>query len=203
MARALHYELFITTRGQGFGMNNRIITRITIMSLVVGLAMLYPIGVISAEVSTENFTPSLKATSHQEDDMRLNRRLKSAKKDLEVLPGFVEYFSDTGDTKALEQLQESLDIFLQKHVDNHLALCTEDSGIETIILSAEIMYLKARLFLILNREGDAKATVAEMKKRFASHQNVTVTIAGTATMLNEMILDLDEDLINNSSVWKK
>jgi hypothetical protein len=157
----------------------------------------------AADEPPENFTPSLKFTSHQEDDVRLSRRLKSAKKDLEVLPGFVEYFSDTGDTKALEQLQESLDIFLQKHVDIHLALCTEDSAIDTIMLSAEIMYLKARLFLILNREGDAKATVAEMKKRFASHQNITVTIAGKTTMLNEMILDLDEDLINNSSAWKK
>lgn len=184
-------------------MCKRIFSRVNILALAVGFAMLFSAGGGFADESTENFTPSLKSTVHPDDDARINRRLKSAKKDLEALPDFVEYFSDTGDTKALEQLRQSLDTFLQKHVDVHLALCTEDSAVETIMLSAEIMLLKARLFLLLNMEGDTKTIVAEMKKRFASHQNITVSVAGKTAMINEMIHDLDEDLINNSTARKK
>jgi hypothetical protein len=120
-----------------------------------------------------------------------------------VLPNFADYFSDTGDTKALQQLQEPFDLFLKKHVDKLLAQCTEDSSIDTIVLAAEVMYLKTRLFIVLGREADAKTSASEIKSRFGSHQNLAVTVSGTTTTLNEMVLELEEELENSASTWKK
>lgn len=188
---------------RGLAMNTRLLSVVKIAILVVGLSVFYPGGVAYAARSNDDSSASAKSPSQQTDDSRLNKRLLATKKDLEVLPSFAEYFNDTGDSKSLQQLQEPFDLFLSKHVDKLVAQCTEDSSIDTIMLTAEVMYLKTRLFLVLGRESDAKASVTEMKSRFASHQNLTVTVSGTTTTLNEMILELDEELENAAPARKK
>jgi hypothetical protein len=183
-------------------MSTRLLSLVKIAILVVGLSMFLSAGTTHAARQGED-SPSAKPASQQTDDSRLNKRLLAAKKDLEVLPSFAEYFNDTGDSKALLQLQEPFELFLKKHVDKLVAQCTEDSSIDTIMLTAEVMYLKTRLFMTLGRDADARTSVAEMKSRFGSQQNLTVTVSGTTTTLNEMILELDEELENNAPTRKK
>jgi hypothetical protein len=183
-------------------MNTRFFSFVKIAILVVGLSALYPGGVTYAARQGDD-SASAKTPTQQTDESRLNKRLLATKKDLEVLPNFAEYFSDTGDTNALQQLQEPFDFFLKKHVDKLLAQCTEDSSIDTIILAAEVMYLKTRLFIVLGREADAKTSAAEIKSRFGTHQNLAVTVSGTTTTLSEMVSELEEELENSAISRKK
>ncbi len=191
-------------------MGKRFVSLLKSTVLIAVLAALHPVGITYAEspntaTAGTNTTsaPVVEAPPRQEDDSRLNIRLQAAKKDLGVLPEFAEYFRNSGNTKALGQLQGSLDVLLKKHVDNLLALCTEDSNHDTIVLSAEVMYLKVRLFMILNQNREAAATVAEMKKRFASHSSLIVDVSGIITTIPEMIQQLDKELSKTAAVDKK
>lgn len=169
---------------------------------MAGLVTLIPLGGALAEDQGESFTPSLLSPPGQEDVSTLNLRLQAAKKDLDVFQTFAEHFTNTGETKTAAQLQTPLDDYLKKHVDNLLTQSMDSQAIETIRLAAEVMFVKTRLFMILNREENAKTTIANMKTRFAPYQKITVQIPGKTTTLDEVIRQLDEQLTKTTFTKK-
>lgn len=171
--------------------------------LIIALATLFPLSGACADGPNENFTPSLASPAAQEDASILNRRLLAAKKDLEQYLVFAGYFAVNGDTRTVEQLHGPLDDFLKRHVDHLLAMGTEQVNLETTRLSAEVMFLKARLFASLNQDEEARATVADMKRRFGPYQKNTVHIPGKSTTLSEAIRQLDEELAQTASTKKR
>lgn len=184
-------------------MNERIgyTARVLVVVVIVGQALLFSFGLACAENTGEKFVPSLLPA--QEDQLLLNRRLQIAKRDIESFQIFAENFRNNGETKTLVQLQNPVDDFLKKHVDNLLAQSTENSPLETTKLSAEIMFVKARLFMSLNRADTARNTIAEMKKRFSSCQKISVELPGKTTTLDEGIRLLDEELAKTATTEKK
>lgn len=155
-----------------------------------------------AEGTGESFTPSLLSQSGQEDQSVLSRRLQVAKKDLEVFRTFAEHFAKSGEMKTVGQFQGPSDDYLKRHVDTLLTQARENSTLDVTRLSAEIMYTKTRLFLALNRTPDARATLADMKKRFAPYQKITVQIAGKTTTLDEVMHQLDDDITKSITAKK-
>ena len=141
----------------------------------------------------ESLTPSLVAPSAQVDQTALNRRLRTARKDLDAFRDFAASFRSNGDTVTLTQLQAPVDVYLVKHVDNLLTQVDEYSTLETTRLAAEAMFNKARLLICLNREEAARNVVAEIKKRFSSYPKITVDLAGKTTTLDEGLRILDEE----------
>lgn len=171
--------------------------------MLMGPILFFSLGSrVCAESAGESFTPSLLSSSGQEDQSVLNRRLQATKKDLEVFRTFVEHFSNSGEMKTVGQFQGPIDDYLKRHVDKLLVQANENSTLEVTRLSAEIMFSKTRLYLSLNRAGDARATLAEMKKRFAPYQKITVQFAGKTTMLGEVSRQLDEELTKTTTVKK-
>jgi type II secretory pathway component PulF len=65
------------------------------------------------------------------------------------------------------------------------------------------MFLKTRIFANLNQGEAARATIAEMKRRFGPHQKNMVHISGTSTTLSEAIRQLDEELAQTASTKKR
>jgi len=186
-------------------MNERFYCRFWLRGAVLLMVpiLLFSLGSeVCAEGAGESFTPSLLSASGQEDQSVLNRRLQAAKRDLEVFLTFVEHFSNNGEMKTLGQFQSPIDDFLKKHVDNLLVQARENSTIEVTRLSAEIMFTKTRLYLCMNRTGDARTTFAEMKKRFAPYQKITVQIAGKTTTLDQLIRQLDQEFAKSTIVKK-
>ncbi|NVN90320.1 MAG: hypothetical protein HXX11_06910 [Desulfuromonadales bacterium] len=183
-------------------MKTRISSRFKSAVLLAGVIALFPFADAHADNQGDSFTPSLMSPSGQEDVSTLNLRLQTAKKDLEVFRTFAEHFSNGGETKTVAQLQGPLDDYLKKHVDNLLAQAMESSSLDTIRLAAEIMCVKTRLDMILNRAESAKATVADMKKRFAPYQKITVQTPGKTTTLDEVIRQLEEELTKTTFTKK-
>jgi hypothetical protein len=175
---------------EGLGMNKLITSPVKIAVLVAGLAALFP---LSGECA-DSFTPSLASPSVQEDTSVLNRRLLAAKKDLEQFLVFAEHFNSNGDTKTAEQLQTPVDDFLKRHVNRLLVQGVGQGNLDTTRLTAEIMFIKARLYFTINQVEAAKTTVAEMKKNFGPIQKNMIDISGKPTMLSEAIRQLDEEL---------
>jgi hypothetical protein len=155
-----------------------------------------------AESAGESFMPSLHSSSGQEDQSVLNRRLQAAKNDLEVFRTFAEHFNNNGELKTVGQIQSPIDDYLKRHVDKLLAQTRENSTLEVTRLSAEIMFSKTRLYLALNRAGDARSMLSEMKKRFAPYQKITVQLAGKTTTLNEVFRQLDEEITKTTAIKK-
>lgn len=184
-------------------MNKLISSHARIALLIAGLVTLFPLSGACADSTNESFTPSLVSPSAQEDVSLLNRRLLAAKKDLEQYLVFAEYFAANGDTKTVEQLQGPLDGFLKRHVDHLLLQGTEQLNLETIRLSAEIMFMKTRLYANLNQGEAARTQVAEMRKRFGPYQKNTVHISGKSTTLGEAIRQLDEELTKTAGTKKR
>lgn len=147
-----------------------------------------------AEDGGESFTPSLLPSSGQEDQAVLSRRLQAARKDLEAFRVFAEHFSASSETKTAGQFQGPIDDYLKRHVDRLLTQARENSTVEIIRLSAEIMLAKTRLQLALNRAEEARSTLAEMKKRFAPYQRIAVQLAGKTTTLDEIFHQLDKEV---------
>lgn len=176
-------------------------TRAALFTL--GLALLLSFGTAHGENAKDNVSSSLIPPPAQEDQSVLKRRLQTAKRDIETFRIFAENFRGNGDTKSLAQLQNPVDDFLKKHVDNLLAQVVENSTLETTRLTAEIMFIKTRLFLSLNRVDAARNTVDEMKKRFGSYQKISVDLPGKTTTLDEGIRLLDEELAKTATVYKK
>lgn len=171
--------------------------------MLMGPILLFSLGSTAcAESAGESFTPSLLSTAGQEDQSVLNRRLQAVKKDLEVFWSFVEHFRNNGDMKTVGQFQEPINNYLKRHVDNLLVQARESSTHEVTRLSAEIMFAKTRLYLGLNSSEDARATLAEMKKRFAPYQKTTVLIAGKTTTLDQAIRQLDDELSKTTTIKK-
>lgn len=171
--------------------------------LIIALATRFPLSGACADGPDENFTPSLVSAAAQDDASLLNRRLLAAKKDLEQYLVFAEYFAANGDTKTVEQLQGPVNDFLKRHVDHLQVLGAEQVNLETTRLSAEVMFLKTRLFVSLNQGEEARATVADMKRRFGPYQKNTVHIPGKSTTLSEAIRQLDEELAQTASTKKR
>lgn len=187
---------------QGLIMNRRVTSRLKIVALTVALTALFPLGSGFAADQGESFTPSLMPPAAQEDTAAVIRRLNSAKKDLEVFRTFAEHFTNSGDTKTAAQLQAPLDDYLKKHVDNLVAQGTNASTLEATRLTAEIMIIKTRLFMSLNRPEAARETVDDMKKRFAPYQKIAVQLPGKTSTLDEVIRQLDYEISRTASIKK-
>lgn len=183
-------------------MNTRLSTRFKSAVLLAGVIALFPLTDVRADDQGDSFTPSLMSPSGQEDVSTLNLRLQTAKKDLEVFRTFAEHFNNNGETKTSAQLQAPLDDYLKKHVDNLLAQALDSSSLDTIRLTAEIMFVKTRLYMTMDRGDAAKATVADMKKRFAPYQKITVQTPGKTTTLDEVIRQLEEELTKTTFTKK-
>jgi len=56
------------------------------------------------------------------------------------------------------------------------------------------MFIKTRLFMSMDRNEDARNTVAEIKKRFGSYQEISVELPDKTTTLDEGIRQLDAEL---------
>ena len=175
-------------------MNKLITSPVKIAVLVAGLAALFPLSGLCADSTSDSFTPSLAAPSVQEDTSVLNRRLLAAKKDLEQFLVFAEHFNATGDTKTAEQLQTPVDDFLKRHVNRLLVQGVGQGNLDTTRLTAQIMFIKTRLYFTINQVEAARTTVAEMKKNFGPIQKNMIDISGKQIMLSEAIRQLDEEL---------
>lgn len=160
----------------------------------MALALLISFGSARAEGPIESSNTALLPPPAQEDQLILKRRLQAAKGDIEAFRVFAENFRKNGDTKTLAQLRTPVDDFLNKHVDNLLAQNTGNATLETARLTAEIMFIKTRLFMSMNRNDDARNTVADMKKRFGSYQEISVELPDRTTTLDEGIRQLDAEL---------
>lgn len=173
-----------------------------IVALTAALTAFFPLGSGFAADQGESFTPSLMPPAAQEDTAAVIRRLHSVKKDLEVFRVFAEHFNTSGDMKTAAQLQAPLDDYLKKHVDSLVAQGTNASTLEATRLTAEIMIIKTRLFMSLNRSEAARETVEDMKKRFAPYQKIAVQLPGKTSTLDEVIRQLDEELSRTASIKK-
>lgn len=169
---------------------------------LAGLTLLFSCGIAHAGNARED-NQALLLPPSQEDQAVLKRRLQTAKRDTEAFRIFAENFRSNGDTKALAQLQYPVDDFLKKHVDNLLTQSLQHATLETTRLTAEIMFIKARLFLNLNRGDAARKVVAEMKNRFGSYQKISVELPGKTTTLDEGIRLLDEELAKTAVAGQK
>lgn len=184
-------------------MNKTIASHVNTALLAAVLAALFCLTGISAVSAADSLVPSLASPATQEDASLLNRRLQAAKRDLEQFLTFAEYFNANGDAKTAGQLHAPLDDFLKRHVDNLLLQGTEQMNLETVRLSAEVMFIKTRLFLALNQGQAAGGTLAEMKKRFGPYQKNTVQVSGKSTTLGEALRQLDEELAKSAATKKK
>ena len=184
-------------------MNSRISLLVKCAALVIALTAISPRMGLSAGGTVDSLTPSLKPAAAPEDTSVLNRRLQAARKDLEQFLAFAEHFKSTGDMKSVEQLQFPVDDFLKRHVDNLLVQGSEQVNLETTRLTAEVLFIKTRLFLNLNQIEPAKATVADMKKRFGPFLKNMVQVAGRSITLNEAIRQLDDEVVTAVTTLKK
>lgn len=175
-------------------MKKLITSQVKIAVLIAGLAALSPLSGVCADGTNDSFTPSLASPAVQEDTSVLNRRLLTAKKDLEQFLVFAEHFNANGDMKTVEQLQAPVDDFLKRHVNRLLLQGTGQPNLETTRLTAEIMFIKARLYANINQVEAARTTVAEMKKNYGPYQKNMIDVSGKPTMLSEAIRQLDEEL---------
>ena len=168
-------------------------------ALLAGILALFPLSELRAGDQAQAFTPSLIAPAGHEDVSTLSLRMQTAKKDLDVFYAFADHFSKTGETTTAAQLQTPLNDYLKKHVDSLLSLAQDTPTIETTRLSAEIMIVKTRLDMALNRSDTARATLAEMKKRFAPYQKIAVQTPGKMSTLDEVIRQLEAELSKSAA----
>lgn len=173
-----------------------------IVALTAVLTALFPLGSGFAADQGESFTPSMMPPAAQEDTAAVIRRLNSVKKDLEVFRTFAEHFSNGGDMKTAAQLQVPLDDYLKKHVDSLVEQGTNTSTLEATRLTAEIMIIKTRLFMSLNRSEAARVTVDDMKRRFAPYQKIAVQLPGKTSTLDEVIRQLEDELSRTAAIKK-
>lgn len=169
--------------------------------LAMGVALLLAREDADA-ASAREMKPAMVAPPPQEGQALLKRRLQTAKRDIEAFRIFAENFRANGNLKTLAQLQAPVDDFLKKHVDNLLEQSDQHATLETARLTAEIMFIKARLFLSLNRGDAARGTVAQMKQRFGAQQKISVELPGKTTTLDEGLRLLDEELAKSSGTEK-
>lgn len=182
---------------------NLFTSRVRSALIVQGLALLLFNGISFAESVDGNKGSLMLSPPVQEEQLVLKRRLLTAKKDLEAFRLFADNFRSNGDLKSLAQLQHPVEDFLKKHVDNLLEQGAEHASLETTRLTAEIMFIKARLQMNLNQGAAARVTVAEMKKRFGSYQKISVELPGKMTTLDEGIRLLDDELAKSAAAVNK
>ena len=176
--------------------------RLQVALLSMGGALFLSYGASFAKESGEKYVPSL-LSPPAADQSLLNRRLRSVRSDMEAFRVFAENFRKDADAKALAQLQEPVNDFLKRHVDALLAQDPEQASIETTRLTAETMFIKARLFIDLNRRDAAQATIADMKRRFSEYRKMPVELPGARTTLDRAVEMLDEELAKAAATEKK
>lgn len=175
------------------------LSKVKLLFLFLGPALLLPPGGVYAGINSETDISAMLPPPAREDQLMLNHRLQAARRDIDAFRIFAESFCENGDMKTLEQLQNPVDDFLKKHVDNLLALTADLSTLESNRLAAEIMFIKTRLLLSLNRREAAGNTVADMKKRFGSYPKISVELPGKTTTLDEGIRMLDAELTKTAT----
>ncbi len=168
--------------------------------LTAVLSLLVFFGTALAEGPIESSNNALLPPPAQEDQLILKRRLQAAKGDIGSFLVFAENFRNNGDMKTLAQLRNPTDDFLKKHVDNLLTENEGHSTLETTRLTAEIMFIKTRLLMSMNRNDEARNILAEIKKRFGSYQEITVELPDKTTTLDEGIRQLDAELTKTAKV---
>ena len=183
-------------------MNKKIMAVRAQLSLFLTVLTLLSSCGFACGASSRDGNQALLLPPSQEDQSVLTRRLKTAKRDIEAFRIFAENFRSNGDSRALAHLQYPVDDFLKKHVDNLLSQSLQNATLETVRLSAEIMFIKARVFLDLNRGDAAKSVVADMKNQFGSYQKMSVELPGKTTTLDEGIRLLDEELAKSATDLK-
>jgi hypothetical protein len=163
---------------------------------VIAFGLMFCLNPVSGaeKGSREILDSGLLSPPIKEDQEVLIRRLKTVKGDIEAFRSFAENFHNKGDAVYLKQLQKPVDDYLAKHVNNLIAQSSEYSTLEGTKLTAEIMCAKSRLLMSLNRKDSAKDVIADMKKRFAPYQKITVELPERSTTLDEAIKLLDEEL---------
>jgi hypothetical protein len=171
--------------------------------LAMGTTLLLSYGASFAKEAGEEYVPSLLSPAATANQSLLNRRLRSARNDMDAFSVFAENFRKSGDAKALAQLQEPVDAFLKKHVDVILSQDPEQSNIETTRLTAEILFIKARLFIDLNRRSAAQTTIADMKRRFSEYRKIMLELPEERTTLDRAVGMLDEELAHAAATEKK
>jgi len=62
------------------------------------------------------------------------------------------------------------------------------------------MFIKTRLYMSMDRDDEARNTLAEIKKRFGSYQEISVELPDKRTTLNEGIRQLDAELTKTAKV---
>ncbi|HYS43556.1 MAG TPA: hypothetical protein VEM32_06210 [Geobacteraceae bacterium] len=172
--------------------------------IAVGLALcLAPRMAGAEEGPRESLDTALLSPPIKEDQELLLRRLRTVKGDIEAFRVFAENFRSKGEAVHLAQLQQPVDDYLKKHVNNLIAQSAEYATLEGTRLTAETMYVEARLLMSLNREDSARAVIADMKKRFAPYQKIAVELPGKSTTLDEAIRQLDEESAKAVSSQKR
>ena len=187
---------------RGVTMNKKIMAVRAQLSLFLTVLTLLSSCGFAYGASSRDGNQALLLPPSQEDQSVLTRRLKTAKRDIEAFRIFAENFRSNGDSRALAQLQYPVDDFLKKHVDNLLSQSLQNATLETVRLSAEIMFIKARVFLDLNRGDAARSVVADIKNQFGSSQKMSVELPGKTTTLDEGIRLLDEELAKSATDLK-
>jgi len=168
--------------------------------LTAVLSLFVSFGTALADEPLANSTTALLPPPAQEDQLILKRRLQAAKGDIGSFLVFAENFRNNGDTTTLAQLRNPVDDFLRKHVDNLLTQNEGHSTLDTARLTAEIMFIKTRLYMSMDRDDEARNTLAEIKKRFGSYQEISVELPDKRTTLNEGIRQLDAELTKTAKV---
>ncbi|HEX9080118.1 MAG TPA: hypothetical protein VF795_11045 [Desulfuromonadaceae bacterium] len=171
--------------------------------VAMGAALLISWGVSFAKEPGDTYVPSLLPPPAAVDQSLFNRRLRSARDDLEAFRVFADNFRTSGDTKALAQLQEPVDDFLKRHVDTLMAQDPEQANVEATRLKAEIMFVTARLFIGLNRREAAQAVIADMKRRFSEYRTMPLELPGARTTLDRAEEMLGQELAKAAAAEKK
>ncbi|TSK05204.1 MAG: hypothetical protein FPO08_17030 [Geobacter sp.] len=175
-------------------MNHSVALRWKTAVVVTAVVSLLNASALFAAESQGVAAPVQEPTSEQANDLGLELRLQTVKKDLLVFLNFAEHFIASGETKTAAQLQAPLDDYLRRHVDYLVTQAVDGSNIEMTQLSAEIALVKTRLLIVLNYRDDAGTVLGEMKRLYAPYQKMSVQIQGKTTTLDEAIRQLDSDL---------
>ncbi|MDD2320434.1 MAG: hypothetical protein PHO83_10310 [Geobacteraceae bacterium] len=173
-------------------------TQAAILTAVLSLFVFFGSALADGPIASSN--TALLPPPAQEDQLILKRRLQAAKGDIGSFLVFAENFRNNGETKTLNQLRNPVDDFLKKHVDNLLAQNEGYSTLETARLTAEIMFIKTRLYMSMDRNDDARKTLAEIKQRFGSYQEISVELPDKTTTLDEGLRQLDIELTKTAKV---
>ena len=178
-------------------------SRLRNILLITGFSVLIPLGATFAEDQPETFAPSLLSAPGQEDVASFNQRLLIVKKDMEVYREFAAHSAANGEAETLSQLQLPVDSYLKKQVDTLLEQSPESATLESTRLTAEVLFVKARLLMALKRNDDARTTIIDLKKRFAPYHKITIQAPDRMTTLDEAVKYLEMEFAKTTTPRKR